>query len=111
MQAPEADGAVLAELESLKLRQLTTRAEELGVDDDKLDDAEGKTEVIELILARLAEKAAEDSGRLEELKKELEGMKLRALTKKATEMGVDEDKLDDAEEKSDVIALILEAAM
>ena len=37
-------------------------------------------------------------------------MKLRALTKRAIDMGVDEDMLDDAEEKADVIDLIMEHA-
>ena len=34
-------------------------------------------------------------------------MKLRALQKKAAEMGVDEEDLDDAEDKSEAIALIM----
>ena len=42
-----------------------------------------------------------------QLKEELAGMTIRALQKRAEEIGVDEDKLDDAEEKSDIISLIL----
>eukprot|EP01046_Picozoa_sp_COSAG06_P056026 COSAG06_NODE_10474_length_1676_cov_2.143310_1_plen_62_part_10 len=43
-----------------------------------------------------------------ELLAELGAMKLRALQKKAEEIGVGEDQLDDAEEKSEVIALIVQ---
>eukprot|EP01047_Picozoa_sp_COSAG01_P094902 COSAG01_NODE_25720_length_735_cov_4.264151_1_plen_245_part_11 len=105
----------------MKLRALQKRAEELGVDEDKLDDAEEKAEVIALILELVAKpspdggeeaaaaRAAEaEAARLAQLKEELEGMKLRALQKRAEELGVDEDKLDDAEEKAEVIALIVE---
>jgi hypothetical protein len=46
---------------------------------------------------------------LAQLKKELEAIvTIRALQKRAEELGVDEDKLDDAEEKSDIVAMILE---
>ena len=38
---------------------------------------------------------------------DLDGMKLRALQAKATELGVDDAKLDDAEDKAQVIALIV----
>ena len=39
---------------------------------------------------------------------ELGAMKLRALVKKAEELGVSEDQLNDAEEKSDIITLIVQ---
>ena len=89
-----------------------------GGDDDNDDDNEAveaaaaaeaeEARAVATAAAAAGVKAAEDSARLSDLKKELEGMKLRALTAKAEEMGVDEDMLDDAEEKSDVIALIME---
>ena len=41
-------------------------------------------------------------------KQELEGMKLRTLQKHAEALGVEEQKLDDAEDKAQIIALILE---
>ena len=37
---------------------------------------------------------------------ELSAMKMRALQRRAVEIGVDEDALEDVEEKSEVIALI-----
>ena len=107
---PPAAAELLAELNGMKLRALQARAEELGVDDDKLDDAEEKPEVIALIVAKLDEQAAEaEAERVEAIKAELGGMKLRALQRRAVEVGVPEEKLDDAEEKSEVIALILAA--
>ena len=107
---PPAAAELLAELNGMKLRALQARAEELGVDDDKLDDAEEKPEVIALIVAKLDEQAADaEAERVEAIKAELGGMKLRALQRRAVEVGVPEEKLDDAEEKSEVIALILAA--
>jgi hypothetical protein len=107
---PPASAELLAELGAMKLRALQKKAEELGVGEDQLDDAEEKSEVIALIVQKLDEQAAhEEAVRLAALKDELGAMKLRALQKRAEELGVDEDKLDDAEEKSEVIALILAA--
>jgi len=87
------------------------QSEEVVDGDDDEDDGEVEAAAAQEAAAAAAsasEKAAEDQARLSELKKELEGMKLRALTAKAEGMGVNEDKLDDAEGKSDVIALIME---
>ena len=105
---PPAAAELLAELNGMKLRALQARAEELGVDDDKLEDAEEKPEVIALIVAKLDEQAADaEAERVEAIKAELGGMKLRALQRRAVEVGVPEEKLDDAEEKSEVIELIM----
>ena len=114
---------LLAELGAMRLRALQKRAEELGVAEDKLDEADEKSEVIELIVQQLAEIAAreeaeraaarkaarEEAERASARKDELSGMKLRALQKRAAELGIDEDTLGEAEEKSEVIALILAA--
>ena len=62
---PPAAAELLAELNGMKLRALQARAEELGVDDDKLDDAEEKPEAaLEKIRAR---KAAMGDAIMEEL--------------------------------------------
>jgi hypothetical protein len=113
----ERNAELLAELGAMKFRALQKRAEELGVGEDKLDEADEKSEVIALILVAMAPvedgaaaAAAEaEAVRLAQLKEELAGMKMRALQKRAEELGVDEDKLDEADEKSEVIALILAA--
>jgi hypothetical protein len=104
------------------LSALWKRAEELGIDEDTLDEAEEKSEVIALILAAMATpvedgaakaeaevEAEAETTRLAQLKDELSGMKLRALQKRAEELGINEDTLDEAEEKSEVIVLILAA--
>ena len=54
--------------------------------------------------------APHDEASLARLKEELAGMTIRALQKRAEELGVDEDKLDDAEEKSDIVEMILATA-
>jgi hypothetical protein len=106
---PPPEAVLLAELQGMKMRALQKKAEALSVNEDRLDDAEEKAEVIALIVAKVAERsAADETARVARVKEELEGMKLRALQKRAEELGVDEDKLDDAEEKAEVIALILE---
>jgi hypothetical protein len=119
---PQPGVELLAELGAMKLSALWKRAEELGIDEDTLDEAEEKSEVIALILAAMATpvedgaakaeaevEAETKATRLAQLKDELSGMKLRALQKRAEELGINEDTLDEAEEKSEVIVLILAA--
>eukprot|EP01047_Picozoa_sp_COSAG01_P047253 COSAG01_NODE_4498_length_4973_cov_5.248461_4_plen_100_part_01 len=99
---PPPEAVLLAELQGMKMRALQKKAEALSVNEDRLDDAEEKAEVIALIVAKVAERrAADETARVARVKEELEGMKLRALQKRAEELGVDEDKLDDAEEKAE----------
>ncbi len=105
---PPASAELLAELGAMKMRALQRRAEELGVEDEKLEDAEEKSAVIALIVARLDEQAAE-AKRIATLRDELVGMKMRALQRRAEELGVEDEKLEEAEEKSEVIALIMAA--
>ena len=69
-----------AELQALKLRQLQARAEQLGVDEQSLDDAEDKPAVMALILAKVEEQAtADEAARRAALKEELGSMKLRPM--------------------------------
>ena len=78
-----------AELGGLKLRALVARAEAVGVDEEKLEQAEEKPELIDLILARLRPRVElADDGRHTVLREELGGMKLTALTQRAEEVGV-----------------------
>ena len=107
----ESAAPLLAELQGLKLRQLQAKATELDVDEQMLENAEGKSQIIALIVEKMEERAAAaETARFSVLKQELEGMKLRALQNKAVAMGVDEAELDDAEERSEVIDLILALA-
>ena len=99
-------------MQGLRLRQLQARAQQLGVAEEALDDAEEKSEVIALILAQVEEQAAAEAAtRRARLEEELGGMKLRALQRKAEQLGVDQAKLDEAEDKAAVTALILELAL
>eukprot|EP01048_Picozoa_sp_COSAG05_P013759 COSAG05_NODE_1495_length_4710_cov_19.079592_4_plen_228_part_00 len=87
----------------MELRAPQQRAEEFGADQSQLDEAEDKAQV-----ATLAAAAAETE-RSTALKEELAAMKLRALQRRAEELGVDESELNDAEDKAEVIELILSA--
>ena len=99
-----------AELSALKVRALTQRAEAEGVDEGSLDAAGDVDDIVELIIARRVEQAVRDAAQEVALRAELSGMKLRALTKRAEEVGVDETELDEAGGVEDLITLIVAVA-
>eukprot|EP01043_Picozoa_sp_COSAG02_P017314 COSAG02_NODE_783_length_17238_cov_173.774199_2_plen_1914_part_00 len=101
---------ILAELQGLPLGQLLQKAEFLGADEEALDGAESKLAVIALIVAKVEEQAAaeEHATRRARLTKELGSMTLRALHRKALQLGADKQQMDEAEDKEALIALILE---
>ena len=101
---------ILAELQGLTLGQLLEKAELVGIDEEALDGAESKPEVIALIVAKVEEQAAaeEPATRRTRLEEELDSMTLRALHRKALQLGADKQTLDEAEDKAAVIALIVE---
>jgi hypothetical protein len=129
-EPPEKLRVLRGELGSMKLSALKQRAKEVGVNEDRLaeaDDAEDvKSTVIELIVEKLEQECqvlggansadgshdAEPPEKLRVLRGELGSMKLSALKQRANEVGVNEDRLaeaDDAEDvKSTVIELIVE---
>ena len=98
---------ILAELQGLTLGKLLEKAELLGVDEEALDGAESKPEVIALIVAKVEEQTAteEQATRRARVEEELGSMTLRALHRKALQLGADKQKLDEAEDKAAVIAL------
>eukprot|EP01043_Picozoa_sp_COSAG02_P007668 COSAG02_NODE_233_length_27847_cov_20.383055_23_plen_304_part_00 len=109
--------ALRDELETLKPRALKNRARELGVDKEKLDEADDADDVKATIIALIIEKATNDPTRQQAaaaLAEDLESLKPRALKKRAAEAGVDEDKIDEADDADDVkaalIALVMEKA-
>ena len=108
---PSPMAALRAELSVLKVRALTKRAEAVGVSEESLGTATERSDIVELIVAKAAQTAAEESARVEALMSELSGMKIiiRALTMRA-EMGVDEAKLDEADTTADLIRLIVAAS-
>ena len=120
-----------AELGGMTLRALQKEAERLKVGDAELDEAEDKAAVIALIeAARAAQPEADEAYEAEhaaeaaaaapaaeraepdplaQLEAELAGTKLRALQRRAAELGVDDAALDAADgDKQAVIALIRE---
>ena len=120
-----------AELGGMTLRALQKEAERLKVSDAELDEAEDKVAVIALIeAARAAQPEADEAYEAEhaaeaaaaapaaeraepdplaQLEAELAGTKLRALQRRAAELGVDDAALDAADgDKEAVIALIRE---
>ena len=103
------------ELEALKPRALKQRARELGVDEKKLDEADDADDVKAALIALIVEQAAGDTGRraaaAAALLQELEAMKPRALKKRATEDGVDEEKIDEADDADDVKAAAVALAL
>ena len=97
---PPTEAALRAELASLKLRQLYKRAAQEGVPEAELEDAEEgpdpKGAAIALILERTRRAAAATH-----LRAELSSLKLRAVFRRAEEMGVPEASLEVAEEAAD----------
>ena len=94
---PPPEAELRAELAAMKVKALKKRAKEAGVDEEKIEDADDahdvKSTVIELIVA------AERGATLEKLRAELSAMKVTALKKRAKEVGVDEEKLEDADDE------------
>ena len=78
------------------------------MDDDALDEAEDAQAIIELVVAK-AEQAAEAALAAQEaaLREELLTLRPRALQRRAEQMGVAEDDLDEAEDTESIIELII----
>lgn len=107
------------ELEGLRVMVLQQRAATDGADSGQLEDAmdfgNPKQALIQLILERHAiDRAAAadaDGSRLEELRLELDGLRMMALQKRAISEGVDgpslEDAMDSDDPKNGVITLLL----
>ena len=80
-----------AELAALKPRALQKRAEQMGVEEEQLDDAGDTAAIIALIMAKADEKAAEAVAA--QMRKELRALKPRALQRRAEEVGVTDGDL------------------
>ena len=92
------EAALVAELSGMRIRALNARAEELGVPAHKLDEAEDtpdtKGALVSLIIGRMKEQ--ENARRLAQQRVELGALRIRALTKRAEELGIDGAALDAA---------------
>jgi hypothetical protein len=107
--------ALRTELESMRFKELRQRAKASGLDDGVLEDVadadEPKVALVAILLEQATEQATTTTTSAEA--QLLQGLRLKELRKKAKQVGVDEDKLDDAidaiDAKAAIIALILEA--
>eukprot|EP01046_Picozoa_sp_COSAG06_P043972 COSAG06_NODE_5849_length_3246_cov_5.579600_1_plen_1082_part_11 len=112
--------ALKAELADMKLTALKKRAKSSGVTADRLDDADDaddvRSAVIELIITTELDSMSPSNSspheQQQELRSELQAMRLRELRKRARDSGVDADALEETTSASDqkgaVIALLLE---
>ena len=96
---------VEAELAGMKLSSLKKRAKEVGVDEQKLEEADDADDVKAAVIALIV--GQEREGKVAELRAELDGMKLSALKKRAKEVGVDKQKLEEADDADDVKAAVI----
>ena len=105
------------ELEGMKLSALRKRAMEAGVDEEKLDEADDEDDIKAAVIALIV--ARESGGQLraeleapneeeQALRAELEGMKLSEVKKRAREVGVEEEKLEEADDEDDIKAAVIE---
>ena len=94
------------ELSGLKLKALKSRARELGVSEEALEDADDEADVKAAVISLCTEAAmAGEGGGGEEvaaLRADLAQLKLKALKKRAREAGVSADALEDADDADDV---------
>eukprot|EP01046_Picozoa_sp_COSAG06_P021451 COSAG06_NODE_1614_length_8932_cov_4.428507_1_plen_1634_part_10 len=111
---PDSDGGLLAELQGLTLKHLRKRAKDAGATAEQLLEAmdadEPKDAVIELILAIDGPSSqVPDAAAVEQrLLTELQGMRLRDLRKRAKEVGVGSDALENAMDSDEPEATVVE---
>eukprot|EP01045_Picozoa_sp_COSAG04_P015782 COSAG04_NODE_1273_length_7466_cov_76.544319_6_plen_285_part_00 len=109
MSAEEGTPPAEAELRAMKVSALKKRAKEAGVGEAELEEADDADDVKGTLIALIV--AREPA---EQLRAELAGMKPSALKKRAKEVGVEEGKLEEADDADDVkgtlIALIVARA-
>ena len=101
--AVSGEAALRADLSSLKIGALARRATEMGVADDLVDEADDVEALVELIVAAKAE--ADDNA----MRAELSSLKIGALARRATEMGVADDLVDEADDVEALVELIMAA--
>ena len=97
--------ALRQELSGLKLKALKSRARELGVTEEALEDADDEDDVKVAVTGLCIEAATASQGGGHEvaaLRIELSQLKLKALKSRARETGVSADALDDADDADDI---------
>ena len=101
-----------AEMIAMKLSVLKKRARKAGVDEERLEEADDADDIKGAVITLIVE--ADRAAHFVQLRRELESMKLSAVKKRARDAGVDEEKLEEADDADDikvaVIDLIVAAA-
>eukprot|EP01043_Picozoa_sp_COSAG02_P088909 COSAG02_NODE_25952_length_644_cov_1.596330_2_plen_115_part_01 len=101
-----------AEMIAMKLSVLKKRARKAGVDEERLEEADDADDIKGAVITLIVE--ADRAAHFVQLRRELESMKLSAVKKRARDAGVDEEKLEEADDadniKVSVIDLIVAAA-
>ena len=111
-----AEAALRREYGSMKLKELRRRVKADGMPADELElamDSDDPEDVlIEYLLMQHVDTQREAQEASAALRRELDGLKLKELRKRAREAGVDAEKLEDAMDADDlhgaVVALLLE---
>ena len=122
LQAAEATSnlsTLAADLSGMSVRDLRKKATEMGVDEDAIEDARDGMDPPGALIALIVEQQAKREppnaiAVVEALEAELSAMTVGELRKRAAEMGVDGDAIEDARDGSDpadeIRALIVEKA-
>ena len=97
-----ATAALRQELAGLKLKALKSRARELGVSEDALEDADDADDVRVAVTGLCIEAGTVVEAEGTALRALLTPLKLKALKKRAREVGVSADALDDADDADDI---------
>ena len=93
----------------MKLKALKKRARSSGVDEDQLEDADDADDIKAAVIQLIVEAQASSCSTVDELlRAELSGLKLKALKRRARDAGVDEEKLEDADDADDIKAAVIE---
>ena len=111
VDSPSEDPAASAlrqELGSLRMKELRKRAEGAGVSEDELEDVidsdEPKATLINLLVEILTTSSKND----QDLRSELEGLRLKELRTRAKRANIEQDDVDDAVDSDDPKAAMVE---
>ena len=106
MEAEEGTPPAEAVLTGMKLSALKKRARQAGVEEEKLEEADDADDIKAAVIALILEAAR--GAEAAQMREELAGMKLSALKKRAKQAGVDEEKLEEADDADDIKAAVID---
>jgi len=105
------DPAVVAlrqELSGLRLKELRKRAQRTGLSEVELEDATDSDEPKATLMNMLVERCTVGSREGQELRSELEGLRLKELRARAKQANIDQDEMDDATDSDDPKTAMIE---